>query len=303
MNVGKNNLTTATVICLMLISTANLAQTVTGAVDRSEIEVADPFTLTVTATAPDGSKVQYSPLAKTIGRFQVLSTKDLFEVPVESGRTWTRIYELETYDSGDLEIPPLNIIVNQRPMKTDAIPIRVHSVVEQQADLYKFRDMKDLEEIPFERPLATKLIWVGLGTIATAMLAWAVIAWTRKKQVSPSQWAYAELNELKQSSFYTRKIHTQILPQLADILREYIQRHFDISAPQQTTMEFLRSAQTAERLNDQQRAELKHLLEHVDEIKFAHLVPENNRIDETFTQVESFIEATAKQPTVSKGVG
>ena len=65
-------------------------------VDRSEVRVADPFHVTISVDVPSGTNVQFPSVPDSLGLFQVVSHQDLFDVPVEIGRSWTRIIELET---------------------------------------------------------------------------------------------------------------------------------------------------------------------------------------------------------------
>lgn len=96
-----------------------------------------------------------------------------------------------------------------------------------------------------------------------------------------------------------------VLPPLADLLREYIQRRLGILAIQQTTPEFLSAIQHDERLPEARRSELKKLLREVDQIKFANYLPagsgalDGSGLDETFDLVTSFVRETS-QPAQSK---
>ena len=291
------------VVGLMVIAGADArvsAQTVKATANRTEVQVADPFSFSISVTAQADSKVQFPEVTESIGDFQVLSTRDLFDVPAKSGRTWTRTLELETFESGDLQISAQTVFVDGKPLQAEPVSISVKSIVEPQSDPRNFRELKEVEEINIESSSRWMIAGIGIGALALAGLAWAVFGRPKKRiAASPEQWARSALGELRQSSIYVSKDQSKLLPAMANILREYIQRRFGISAPRQTTIEFLRAAQDDKRLNDESRDELKRFLEHVDKIKFGKLVPETDQIEESFERVQSFIDRAT--PTSQEG--
>ena len=267
------------------------AQSINATANRTEVQVAEPFSLSIAVTAPADSSVQFPEATSSLGDFQVLSTRDLFDVPTTSGRTWTRTYELETYESGNLQIPTQTVFVDRQPFRSDPISISVKSIVEPQSDPRQFRALKDVEEIPIETSNGWTIAGIGIGALALAGLVWAVFGRPKSQiSASPEQWARTALGDLRESPVYASKDQSEVLPGLANILREYIQRRFAISAPRLTTIEFLQAARNDQRLSDESRVELKCFLEHVDKIKFGKLVPETDQIQESFARVESFIE-------------
>lgn len=264
----------------------------TASVDRSEVQVADPFRYTVSLTAPAGSKVTFPSVTETLGEFVVLGTNDLFDVPEQSGRRWARTIELETYESGELIIPAMQILVGQSAVATQPVTVIVQSQLDATSDPSKFRELKEIEEISPRRSATPWL--VGLG----AFLVAAAIGWyfTRKRTstLSPEQWVSNQLDELQTSSGYHSKNPTIVLPHAADILREYIRRRFGMEAPRQTTDEFLSSLHRDPQLSQGHRQELKGFLQHVDKVKFSNLIPSQNEIDETISRVRQFVAQTTE---------
>jgi hypothetical protein len=270
------------------------------AVDRTTVEIADPFLLTVSVKVANGSKVQFPSTPKQLGQlgdFDIVSVKDQFDVPTQSGRLWQRVYELESFASGDLVIPSLSIIVNGETSNSSPIEIRVQSVLEEQADPFVFRDIKEPVEIPAEKPASqswiTRLIAGGAGLGCAALL---LLVARRQTTVRADAWAYRKLSELKRSEDFSNGDQAKLLPEVADVLREYIRRRFGMAAPQLTTAEFLELAKSDHRLDGNQQMQLKFLLHQVDQIKFASFLPGGNQLETTFEQAHQFIEETTAQP-------
>ncbi len=269
---------------------------VKAATDRTTVHVADPFSLTVSATVPDNSKVQFPSPTQRLGDFNIVSVKDQFDIPTQAGRLWMRVYELESLASGELSVPAIGIIVNGKELRSTPIRIQVQSVLEEQADPFVFRDIKDTVEIPeVARSSKTWIARLIVGGIGLGSVAILLIVARRKSIARPEAWAYHQLDDLKQSEAFSTGDQRKLLPQVADVLREYIRRRFNIAAPQLTTTEFLELAKSDHRLNANQQMQLKFLLHQVDQIKFASFLPGGNQLETTFEQAHQFIEDTTAQ--------
>lgn len=264
-----------------------------ASVDRSEVDVADPFSLVVAVQAADGVPVQF-PQLEELGPFMITATEDLFDIPTENGRRWTRIYALESFEGGELEVPSLQVGVGSRTLSTDPIAVRVRSLIEPQANPLQFRDLKDFEEIPEDTFSRRTIALSGVATLVVAAIAYYLLALRRRRLAAPDSWAYTQLDMLQACPEYVRGDRARILPQLTDILREYIRLRFDIAAPQQTTPEFLALVQADQRLGEARRDEIKALLKEVDEIKFAQLIPADSNMQGVFELVRSFVQNTSR---------
>lgn len=289
---------------LIAMCTATFAVDVRARVDRDKVQIAEPLQLTIDAIVAPDQRVAFPETGATLGPFQIISTREESDVPELKAdtvqRRWTRIYELEAYEAGDLRIPPLDIFVGKDVVSTKAISISVTSNVEANADPQTFRDLKDIEAIPVEPPQERWIVWTALTVVtllAAAALAWR--AFRRQKNHTPLSWTLARLDELQASPEFSAGDRATLLPPLADALREYIQRQFDVAATLQTTPEFLHSIQSDARLTSARREELRELLREVDEIKFASLRPEQTQLHETFARARTFVNETSQAAEAS----
>ena len=120
-------------------------------------------------------------------------------------RTWTRQMTLESIVTGDLQIPAMEIQVadgtNSRIIKSNAIPVRVISVLEDRADPTQFRDIHSVVDVDVPPQKSDGWFWWaagGLGLLTFGSAAIAVVA-RRKTWLTPSEWALRELESLHQS--------------------------------------------------------------------------------------------------------
>ncbi len=288
---------------------------VSAAVDRQHIQVADPFEFSITVVVPNDVSVQFPSATKTIGLFEVISVSDQFDIPSGSdtpsgsdipsgsGRIWKRIYGLETLESGALEIPPQTIQVGEQSVLTEAIGLKVCSSITDDADPLQPQPLKGPIEIPFPEPggnWATPLV-VGISALAVA--AWLIYGARKPKALNSKNWAMRRLGEIRQSSDFQNRRSEVVLPQLAELVREYIHRRFGIAAPRLTTDEFLQMARTHPRLGSLQQNELDEFLVEVDRVKFANLQPSDDRIDVAVHRVIHFVEVSSETIKMASSAG
>jgi|GEM_PF-6435962 len=286
------NLILTFALTLCVLSSSARAAELEANVDRTEVQVADPLQLSISAISRQGTDVTFPPVPESLGSFQVISHQDFFDIPIDGDATqrlWKRVIQLETYESGTLEIPAMSVFVGREARTTDPLRVTVQSSLDPTADPTEFRALKDVEEIEIAGP--NWLLWTSLGVGALALLG--AIAWfalgRRKSHQSAEAWAYQRLDELANSTEYALRDQTVVLPRAADILRAYIQRRFHIAATQLTTDEFLTRIQSSPVLGEDQKIDLREFLRHTDEIKFAHLVPESDQLSESLDRVRKFV--------------
>ncbi len=292
-------------LTLALMSlTAVQAQELTATVDRDKVEIADAFRVSVNVIAADGVAVEFPEALTELGPFMVISTADQFDVPGDSGRSWTRTFQLEAYESGSLEVPAIAVKVGQQTLQTEPLAIDVQSTLDAQADPLQFREFKDLEDIPAQPSTGTWIL-TGLATVLACLAGWYWMR-SRSSSLAPDAWVYSKLSELEAMPEFREGDRTALIPMLADITREYIQRRFHVRATRQTTAEFLAIARSDRRLDEARRAELDGLLKEADQIKFANLVPDSSQLHETLERIRSFVRETAKvadEPSDTQAAG
>lgn len=276
----------------------------TTSIDRTSARIAEPVTLTITATAPQGITLNFPQVPKALGECDVVGVKDTFDIPVPDGRQWTRTYQLESLVSGDIQIPAVEISLTDRrdgaakhdSIQSQPIPLRIASVLEGRADPLKFRDIKSVVDVPATPQQSS--VWVawmvgGAGTVALAGLAFVV--WTlRRREPSADRWALAELQHLEDSPLRTSRDFDELYFRLTLIVRGYVERRFGIAAPKWTTVEFMDRLRADNRFDTQQQTALENFLTSADLIKFACAEPSGEEVIAAFAKARDFIRETTK---------
>ncbi len=274
------------------------AATVTSKTSATTVQVAEPFTLELTVTAPEGTKVDFPSIGESLGEFDV--TDQLMQPDVPSAndlneRTWTQRLTLESIVTGELEIPSLEILIRRgteiQSLRTETIPLRITSILEDRTDPTKFRDIQTVVDIDVPDPVSRTWIWWTLGgsggIVAAALLV--IAATKRKTWITPSAWALRELDQLRQSEVMRNSDSERVIEALTTILRDYLELQFEIASPMQTTNEVLHAIETNNLMSAELAREFAALLENADLARFAGLQLSSAELNKTIEDAERLV--------------
>lgn len=151
--------------------------------------IAEAFDVQIQLAAPAGTRVKFPQLGSQFGPFTVLHSDDRFNIPDEQNadrRIWTRLLTLESLQTGELVIPEMAIEIEaesgSREIRSQAQTVEVISVLENQVDPLKFRDIKDAVDI--EASERTSYAWIAW--------AWAGLGWRLYSVLPCCGWPVAE---------------------------------------------------------------------------------------------------------------
>src|SRR3954469_19713067 len=117
--------------------------TVTSSADKSTASVAEAIHLKLTAQAPRGTRIEWPPLDKKLGDWEVTHISKLNDVPSTSDpnlREWVLQLTLESIKTGELDVPiiDLHYATDEKSefqsVQTSPLRIRVASVLEDRPD-------------------------------------------------------------------------------------------------------------------------------------------------------------------------
>ncbi|NTV30296.1 MAG: hypothetical protein HGA80_09470 [Candidatus Omnitrophica bacterium] len=151
------------------------------------------------------------------------------------------------------------------------------------------------------------VFWLWL--IAAAALAGGVVFWfffmkkmgavvVPEVQRPPWEVALEELAALEKEGCFGGEQVKRFYSRLSGIVRVYIERRFEIRAPEMTTEEFLAAAQASAVLLESQKAALGALLLASDLVKFAKTIPAQRDLTESLGLARRFVEETRIRPPV-----
>ncbi len=268
---------------------------VTLRVDREQITVADPISVTLEVTAPEGERLIFPATGEKLGEFTVTDTSEAGPRLVEGNKVQLgRIYELEPFLPGDYEVPPLTVEFGEdQGIVTDPVSISVVSVLPEGAEDPELKGIAAPVDLPGSR-------WWLYAAVFLALAAAAWLLWRRfrKKPArgEPTPLAHEvalrAMSELMAEDLISKGQAKLFYLRLSAILRHYIEDRFGLHAPERTTEEFLRDLRAERTFDDRQKGLLEEFLVHCDMVKFAGYNPSREEIESAINTCGQFIAET-----------
>ncbi len=267
---------------LPMISMADSqADTVYVKLDTNTIVIGQQTTLQLTYS---GAKrpVSFPVLPDTFSKMEVITRGDIDTVSIDaSSLTLRQSYMVTSFDSGFHVILPFQFkITNTGPndslnMATAPLLMQVKSVDVDTTQT--FRDIKDIEEVPFS--WKELLPWIA-GVILVIVIIYLLWKKFSKKpkaspivqeiSIPPHEKALEALLALERKSLWQQGNHRQYHTELTDILRTFISERWNISAMEMTTDEIL-ALSFIPRTTDTDG--ISYVLKTADLVKFAKSIP------------------------------
>jgi hypothetical protein len=280
------------------------------AVDRAEIYIGDLITYRLTIVFDSGITLTPPPIGANLGAFDVKDYQTDDEVKLKDGRIKLESrFLLTTFTTGDYVIPPIPIEYMtidsvRKILISEPMPIKVKSLLAEAADTADIRDLKALMEFKKEIPL-----WYYLAGAVLLLMLIALFVWWRLRKRKPEDaepvdrrpaWEIAseKLAMLKEKNYPAAGEIKQYYVELSEIIREFLQRIYEIPVLDMTTYEFL--TEIVQREIDVELYErLKKYLQFADLVKFAKFIPQPERFDTDFDEAVSLVDYV-RQSELSK---
>lgn len=282
--------------------------------DRDRVTIAEPIELTIEAEAERDVDVRLPKFGSPIPDFTV---RDFRETVPKAGvrpRVWRQAYTLDSFVSGDFEVPGVEVrFSDRRPrgpattqaaiasrVRTEPLTLHVESLLAGQFDPAKFNDIKGPTTLPLPRSYKLAL-WTGAVAAALAATG-AIVWWVRRRRavragvrMPPHQWALLELERLVAEDLVGRGRITEFYYRLNGLLRQYIELRFGLAAAEQTSEEFIRALQTDPQMPAEHRGTLRDFVAACDPVKYARYRPGAEEIEVVFNAARDFILGTQQR--------
>jgi hypothetical protein len=272
--------------------------------DRGAPLIGEPIRLTLTVSVPVGAEVTLPTFRLDWPPFMVTSAGDVRKIRDNAART---TYQQELivilWKPGDYETP--ETFVDYRLLNsTETVRLTVEpaffavpSVLD--SNDFTLRPLKPPESLPYVSPLFIAAGFMALIVAIVSVGRWASRRLIPQKVEKPGDMTSRTLRELQ-------RIGTMALPPcrayplVGDTLRKYVEEQFHIPAEEMTTDELLSVMQSQSRFNEQQRRDLRRILERVDLVKFAKVQPETDSTKRLLQAVTQWVEAVAPEKSEGK---
>jgi hypothetical protein len=139
-------------------------------------------------------------------------------------------------------------------------------------------------------------IAVGVAALVSIMAWWIIKQVSKPPPPIPADvWAMTALDKLTTAGLIQRGQTQSFYYQLSEIVRGYIERQFDIAAPEMTTDEFLTTAvRDTRQANVLNTDMLRGFLDACDLVKYAAFVPDQQAADDALTSARQYVRESTK---------
>jgi hypothetical protein len=291
--------------------------------DRGRITIAERLGLAIGVVAEAGVDVDMPSFGDKLNEFEIMDFRERSAVPEspaggKPSRRWTQEYTLESFLSGDLEIPPITVKFHDRrdparsvegEVVSEPLHVEVTSLLAGEFNPARYRDIKGTVELPADRGRAW-LWWAagGAGTLVVLLGAgWLLRRRVRRaavpRPIPPHEWAFFALQRLEEDQLVESGRVQEFYFRLSAIVREYIERRFGLMAPERTTPEFLVEVRGHAALSGAQKRLLGEFLEAADMVKFARYEPAAGEVRGAFGTARAFVDQTTPERAGEEAAG
>lgn len=296
-----------TLLTLFSLSAQPKRPTISLELDRDSIAIGDQVTLSVFVDKDMMQIVAFPEIdqARAMGRIEVLESSDIDTVSTE-GRNMrlSKRYRLTSFNAGNYRVSDYPVLYADKNIidtlySPDTVVLKV-GTFDIDTTKMSIKDIRPIKDMPVKFGEWGGYAGVSLaGLLFLALLVWIIIRLIKHKPIfskakpaePPHVRAIRELNELQHQKLWQNGRHKDYYTRLTDILREYIDGRFGISAMEMTSKEIIKAISTLG-LEPQQIELIDELLRTADFVKFAQQGSEAEQNERFHTGVYYFVENT-----------
>lgn len=275
--------------------------------DKTTIALGDQTILHLIAQLPANSHVDFPVLADTISsKIQIVEigkTDTIADKNNPGVKTISRQYIITSFDAGLHMIPAYTFGSKSGSFNTAALPLEVTAV---KVDTTKaIFDIKEPLAVSYSfmdwlRDNWKLVLLLGLAILVIVGLIWYFIKKSRNKpaRVEPPKpivplhtIALDKLNALKKEKLWEQGQVKQYHSHLTDIIREYLEKRYEINALEQTSEEIFAGLRHLN-ISEQNTNKLRQMLLLADLVKFAKATPLNSDNEQSMENAISFVMNT-----------
>lgn len=213
----------------------------------------------------------------------------------------TQEYTVTSFDSALYYLPPMTVLVDNKPYQTNALALKVYSIPVDTLNPDQFFDQKAVMEAPFVWADWYALIACLLLLLPLfALLAYLILRLLDNKPIirrvkvepklPPYQLAMQEFERIKSEKIWQKGSAKEYYTELTNIIRTYIKERFGFNALEMTSVEIIDNLMEIK--DKEAMSDLKNLLQTADLVKFAKHDPLMNENDANLVNAIEFIEET-----------
>ncbi len=221
----------------------------------------------------------------------------------------TQEYTVTSFDSALYYLPPLEVSVDNKLYKSQALALKVYSVPVDTLNPDNFFGQKTIMEAPFAWEDWAGIFWLSILAIPLlGLVIFLIIRFNDNKPIikkikvepklPPHQQAMKEIERIKAEKVWQKGRAKEYYTELTEVLRTYIKDRFGFNALEMTSSEIidkLLESKDKESIDD-----LKALFQTADLVKFAKHDPLMNENDMNLVNAMEFINQTKIEEPVNQ---
>ena len=290
-----------TALAFLVCLTASTAQySAKATVDSTHLMIGDQLRMHLDVLHPPGAELLPLVLKKKEGDVVEFLGQTKWDTMKQSGDIRLRKDLLLTgCDSGFHDVPPLPIVFLSNAKRDTIFTQNIPLEVEVPPTDSVLADIKPI----IEEPVVWQDYIPEMAIAAIVLLAvwlWFFIRRAKAKKelpppppvvIPPHEIAFNKLKALREQKLWQQGKVKEFHSQLTYIIREYLEKRYNVQALEQTTDEILAQMKGI-RLSDSLTAKMTTLLQTADLVKFAKAEPPSDYHDNALALGEEFVLAT-----------
>lgn len=275
------------------------------------IKIGDQTRLFLVSVQPANAHVDFPKLGDTITKtVQVVSSNKPDTVADQKNKgliTVTQSYIITSFDAGVHTMPAFNFISGGSTFKTGELTLQVQTVkVDTTKSIYDIKKPLIVTYTFFDW-LRDHWVWIVGGLILVALVIGLIyylrhkpktepVIRVSKPAIPPHTVAIGKLKDLQAKKLWQQDQVKLYYSEMTDILREYLEKRYDIKTYEKTTDEILDSLKHRE-IDHESRVNLQRILVMADLVKFAKEKPLPAENEESLEKSLDFVTKTQQTAT------
>ncbi|MBL7827274.1 MAG: hypothetical protein JNJ57_11625, partial [Saprospiraceae bacterium] len=264
--------------------------------DSNRVETGNPFVLHLSAPAALGrpDSTSFAWWVDVIPKDNILSSTQWRN---EDG-AYRRHLTILFFDADTLQIPPFYVYYpNGDSAVSNALDVLVYPTPSPD-DLNDLAPIKDILREPSD--WTDYAMWIGgiLAILGLAFLVYWILNRRKQKQIMsrliqapPHELALRKLDKLEKEALWTKNQVKEHCAQLTYIIREYLEKRYELPALESTSEELARRIEKTE-FPVALRSELAHTLTSADLAKFAKGIPPDEFYQQSLLFAKRLVQQT-----------
>jgi hypothetical protein len=300
--------------CLFTVLTllglqSSYAQNADALIDREEILIGEQAELTLSCriSKENPENIVFPILSDTVvNKVEIVSQSGIDTLQTGEDASETRLeqkFYITSFDTGYYVIPPMEFTINGEVEKTAPLLLGVKTVeIDTTASI---KDAKPNYSVNIGLGDYIKVYWpYAAGVLGVAILAAVIFLIIKKRKQRPAkpepvpevidtrtahEIALDELNRIRSEAIYKRGLAKQYHTEITEVLRDFIEKQFNIHTHEQTSRQILDGLKFAG-LSDKSAVRLRTILFRADMVKFAKLLPETEENKQAVEEAIEFVK-------------